>query len=161
MSENALKHSVVATMAYLVGNCGGAGLPFLPTTRGGWGRRRRCKAQASPGIDTSPPFCDRRVDGGVALDGGAPNLVLARVVTAPVEKAVAGLAWAIATPVKKTVDELEKATAGREARWRGRKAGGRARAWWRCWLPGPRPPWRTLRQRGRSGAHPLELQRFF
>ena len=27
-------------MIYLVGNCGGAGLPFVPTARGGWGRRR-------------------------------------------------------------------------------------------------------------------------
>jgi hypothetical protein len=26
---------------YLVGNCGGAGVPFLPTSRGGWEHRRR------------------------------------------------------------------------------------------------------------------------
>ena len=30
-----------AVMACLVGNCGNAGLPFVPMTRGGWGRRRR------------------------------------------------------------------------------------------------------------------------
>jgi hypothetical protein len=48
--------------------------------------------QASPGVGTCLPFCDGRVDRGVALDGGAPNLVLARVVNAPVEKDVSGLA---------------------------------------------------------------------
>ena len=81
---------------------------------------------------------------------------------APVEKAVAGLARAVAAPVEEA-DELEKDTAGRrcggeggrwaggrEARWIGRKASARARAWWRCWLSGPRPPWRMLRRR--SGA---------
>ena len=49
---------LVMTMAYLVGNCGGADLPFLPTARGG---------QASP----ASPSATGDVDSGVVLDGGA------------------------------------------------------------------------------------------
>jgi hypothetical protein len=46
------------------------------------------QAQASP----TSPSATGEMDGGVALDGGALDLVLARAVTFPVEKAVAGLA---------------------------------------------------------------------
>jgi hypothetical protein len=46
------------------------------------------------------------------LDCGAPDLVLARAVTALVEKVVAGLARAIVASVEKVADKLEKATTG-------------------------------------------------
>ena len=60
------------------------------------------------------------------LDGGAPDLVLARAVAAPVEKAVAGLARAVAAPVEKAADELEKAAASRRHSGEGgRQAAGR------------------------------------
>ena len=36
-----LKHSVAAATTYLVGNCGSAGLPFLPMGEVDGGRKRR------------------------------------------------------------------------------------------------------------------------
>jgi hypothetical protein len=60
---------------YLMGNCGGVGLPFLPTMQGGWGhkragtclpRRRRSRA-GLPYL----PFYDEQGGWGTTLDGGA------------------------------------------------------------------------------------------
>jgi hypothetical protein len=62
------------------------------------------------------------VDGGVVLDGGAPDLVLVRAVAALVEKVVTGLARADVAPVEKAAVELEKVAAGRR---RGGEGGRR------------------------------------
>ena len=67
-------------MTYLVGNCGGVGLPFLLRARGGWGPRRR-----PPRL----PLPRRARWIRTTLDGGAPDLVLARAVAALMEKVVA------------------------------------------------------------------------
>ena len=113
-------------------------------------------------VQASPSYRRREVDRGVgaglpclpfhgrrgrsarrALDGGAPNLVLARFIAASVEKAVEGPARAGTASVKKATGELERArraggvvergkAGSGKARWRGIKAGGRARARWRC-----------------------------
>jgi hypothetical protein len=63
-------------MAYLVGNRGGTGLPFLPTTRGGWGRRSK-PPQVQAHSSHASPSATGEVDGRVTLDGGGPDLVLA------------------------------------------------------------------------------------
>ena len=89
-----------AAISYLVGNRGGASLLFLPTTRGGWGRR--------------PPLLPLPRQArwiGVALDGGVPDLVLVRAGAAPLEKVVAGPAGAMTALMEKVADELEKAAA--------------------------------------------------
>jgi hypothetical protein len=108
---------------------------------GAWCKHKPPQAQAQASLATPSATGE--------VDGDTPDLVIARAVAAPVEKTVAGLARDVAAPVEEA-GELEKVTAGwrpggeggrwagrREARWRGRKAGGRARAWWRCWPSGP------------------------
>jgi hypothetical protein len=135
-------------MIYLVENCGGAGLPFLPTVRGGWGRRRR------------PPLLallQRERWIGATLDGGALDLVLARAVTALVEKAAS---------------KLEKTAAGRRRggeREGGQRGGAMERDQGGRPLSGtveilavePRSTWRTrggAAECGHNRARPLELQ---
>ena len=51
------------------------------------------------------------MDGDATLDGGAPDLMLARAGAAPLEKAVAGPAGAMTALMEKVADELEKAAA--------------------------------------------------
>jgi hypothetical protein len=66
------------------------------------------------------------VDGDVVLDGGAPDLVMARAIAALAEKAVAGLARADVALVDKAASELEKVVVGRRhGRERGRRTTGR------------------------------------
>jgi hypothetical protein len=65
------------------------------------------------------------VDGDVVLDGGAPDLVMARAIAALAEKAVAGLARADVALVDKAASELEKVVVGRR---HGREGERRAAA---------------------------------
>jgi hypothetical protein len=58
------------------------------------------------------PFLRRVRWIGAVLDGGAHDLMLAQPVATPVEKAMAGLARAVAAQVEKATDELEKVAVG-------------------------------------------------
>jgi hypothetical protein len=142
-----------AAMTYLLGNCSGAGLPFLPTAQGGWECRRRPLLLPLPrrvrwigatlltcastsyhrsggegrGGSSASCRCSGGEGGRQAGEGrGGPE------------------AW------------WRRRKAGRqEAWWRGIKVGSHARARWRCWPSAPWPSWRTPGWHG--GARPLEL----